>query len=69
MSRLDFERKVTVQAHDTFVPCADLGELSAMIREQKIPGQLIVSYPGNGGIDSVVFHGKAVKHQGEVKEV
>ena len=69
MSVLDFERKVTVQAHDTFVPCVNLTELSAMIRDQKVPGQLVISYPGNGGVDSVVFHGKAVKHQGEVKEV
>jgi hypothetical protein len=63
----DFTRKSVIQAHDTFSSKADLSELDAEIRSQKVPGELVISYPGNGGRTSVVFKGRAVVHRGEVE--
>ena len=63
----DFERKVQVQVQDSFPAKSDLVEVGADIREQKVPGELIISYPGNGGRSAVVFKGKPVTHAGEIE--
>jgi len=63
----NFERKSVLQAHDTFSPKEDLAELDTFIRSQKVPGELTISYPGNGGRTSVVFKGRPVVHRGEVE--
>lgn len=63
----DFERKVQVQVQDNFPAKSDLVEVDADIREQKVPGELIISYPGNGGRSAVVFKGKPVTHAGEIE--
>jgi hypothetical protein len=63
---VDFTRKVAVQAQDSFPPKADIAEIDAFIREQKVPGELIVSYPGNSGRTSVIFRGKAQVRPGEI---
>lgn len=65
----DFNRRSVIQAHDTFSPKEDLAELDTFIRSQKVPGELTISYPGNGGRTSVVFKGKAVVHRGEVETI
>ena len=49
------EKKVLLRVRNTFSPKADIAEVDAFIREQKVPGQLIVSYPGNAGRSSVDF--------------
>lgn len=64
---MEFVRKVTVQAQDSFPAKADLAEVDALVREQKVPGELVVSYPGNGGRSAVVFKGKPVAHAGEIE--
>lgn len=63
----DFDRKVTVQAHDYFESRIDIAKVDAFIRSQRVPGELTISYPGNGGRTSVVFKGKAKVHSGEVE--
>jgi hypothetical protein len=63
----DFNRRSIVQAHDTFSPKIDLTELDTEIRSQKAMGELVISYPGNGGRTSVVFKGKPAIHRGEVE--
>lgn len=65
----DFTRKSIIQAHDTFPSKTDLAALDAEIRAQKVPGELVVSYPGNGGRTSVVFKGRPQVHRGEVEEL
>jgi hypothetical protein len=64
----DFERKVQVQVQDNFPAKSDLVEVDEDIREQKVPGELIISYPGNGGRSAVVFKGKPVTHAGEIED-
>lgn len=61
-----FQRKAVVQARDEFKPKDDLSEIDTFIRSQKVPGELVVSYPGNGGRTSVIFNGKPQVHRGEV---
>ena len=66
---MEFERKVTVQVQDTFpAKLADLVEIDADIKQQRVPGELVIGYPGNGGRSFVVFKGKPVAHQGEIEE-
>jgi hypothetical protein len=64
----DFERKVQVQVQDNFPAKSDLAEVDADIREQRVPGELVISYPGNGGRSAVVFKGKPVTHAGEIED-
>lgn len=65
----DFIRKSVIQANDTFPSKADLAAVDAFIRAQRVPGELTISYPGNGGRTSVVFKGKAQVHRGEVESL
>ena len=64
---MNFSRKATVQAQDTFSPKADIAEVDAFIREQKVPGELVISYPGNGGRTSIIFHGKSQMLPAEIE--
>lgn len=66
---VSFERRVTVQAMDSFPAKADLTEIDRFIREQKVPGELVISYPGNDGRTSIVFKSRAQVHAGEIKKV
>jgi len=63
---MDFERKATVQAHDSFDPKVDVAELDKFIREQKVPGELVIVYPGNSGRTSVIFNNKKRVFNGEI---
>jgi predicted ATPase len=62
-----FDRKVTVQVHDTFAPKSDIAEVLRFVLEQRVPGEIRISIPGNGGVASIVFDGKPVHHRGAVK--
>lgn len=64
---MEFERKVTVQVQDSFPAKSDLAEVDALVREQRVPGELVVSYPGNGGRSAIVFRGKPQVHSGEIE--
>jgi hypothetical protein len=64
----EFERKVQVQVQDIFPAKSDLEEIDSDVRSQRVPGELIISYPGNGGRSAVVFKGKPVTHAGEIEE-
>lgn len=63
---MNFTRKATVQAQDTFPSKSDIAEVDAFIREQEVPGELVISYPGNGGRSSVIFKGKPEVHPAEI---
>ena len=64
----DFQRKVQLQVQDIFATKADLEEVDSDIRSQRVVGDLVVSYAGNGGRSAVVFKGKPQTHAGEVEE-
>ncbi len=63
---MDFDRKATVQAHDSFDSKVDIAELDAFIRAQKVPGELVIIYPGNGGRTSIIFNGKKKIHPAQI---
>lgn len=65
---MEFDRKATVQAQDSFSTKEAIGEIDAFIREQKVPGELTISYPGNGGISSAIFRNKPRLYRGEIEE-
>jgi len=65
----DFTRKVTLQVHDRFQSKEDIAEVVQFVKQQRVPGQIVISLPGNGGITSVEFVGKPTTHEGEIKEV
>ena len=55
---LEFQRRVSVQTHDTFTPPYDFNRIVEEIKSQRVAGEILVSFPGNGGITSVVFKNK-----------
>lgn len=63
---MDFDRKATVQSHDSFDSKVDIAKLDAFIRSQKVPGELVIVYPGNGGRTAVIFNGKKQVYKGSV---
>ncbi len=63
---MDFDRKATVQAHDSFDSKVDIAELDAFIRAQKVPGELVIIYPGNGGRSTVIFNNKKQVYKGSI---
>lgn len=52
---IDFEKKALVQARNTYAPNVNLELVKRDILEQKVPGELRVNFPGNGGVTSIVF--------------
>ena len=66
---MQFTRKAVVQAQDTFLPKVNLAEIDAELREQRVPGELVVSYPGNGGRSSVIFKSKPQVYRGAIENI
>ena len=63
---MNFTKKVILQVRNQFSPKSDVAAVLADVREQKVPGKLIVSLPGNGGIDAIEFVEKEQVHKGDV---
>lgn len=58
MSGTEFRTNIHSRAVNTFPPKSDVAEVLEMLREQRVPGELVISLPGNGGVSGVVFRGK-----------
>lgn len=69
---MNFKRKAIVQAVDTFPSNSDLMAVDAYIREQcrkfGVSGDLVVTYPMNGGRTSIVFKNRPQVNVGEIEE-
>ena len=61
----EFQKKVQLRVINEFAPKSDVAEVLAFVREQKVPGELIISLPGNGGVSSITFREKGKTHRGE----
>ena len=46
----EFQKKVQLRVINEFAPKSDVAEVLAFVKEQKVPGELIISLPGNGGV-------------------
>jgi hypothetical protein len=66
-STLSFRRSLKMRAIDEFPSKSDVSEVLAFVRDQKVPGELVVSLPGNGGVSGIVFRTKEAVHQGEME--
>ena len=62
----DFSRSVKLRVNDVYSSKADVLEILAFVRSQNVPGELVISLPGNGGISGIVFRGKEVSRKGEI---
>ena len=61
----EFQKKVQLRVINEFAPKSDVAEVLTFVREQKVPGELIISLPGNGGVSSITFREKEKTHRGE----
>ena len=52
---MEYERKALLRARDSFSPKADIAEVVQFVRALKIPGELVISFPGNTGIHAITF--------------
>lgn len=55
---LDFRSTTKLRATNEFSSHADVAEVLEFLRAQKVPGELVVSLPGNGGVSGIVFREK-----------
>ena len=65
---MDFQRKVKLQTRDQFPAKSDIAEVMEFVKAQRIPGELVVSVPGNGGVTAIEFRGKEQTRDGEIAE-
>ncbi len=63
-----FTRKAIVQAVDTFPSNSDHTAVDAFVRSQRVSGDLVITYPGNGGRTSIVFKNRPKVSAGEIEE-
>lgn len=61
----EFQKKVQLRVLNEFAPKSDVAEVLAFVKEQKVPGELIISLPGNGGVTAITFREKEKTHRGE----
>jgi hypothetical protein len=63
---MDFKKKGFARAVNEFPPKADVAEVLAFVKGQRVPGELVVSLPGNGGVTAITFREK--EHPVDVAE-
>lgn len=61
----EFTKKVQLRVINEFAPKSDVAEVLAFVKSQRVPGELIISLPGNGGVAAMVFREKEKVHRGE----
>lgn len=55
---MNFKKKGFARAVNEFSSRSDVSEVLEFVREQHVPGELVVSLPGNGGVAAIVFREK-----------
>jgi hypothetical protein len=53
-----FRKKGFARAVNEFSSKADVSEVLAFVKGQRVPGELVVSLPGNGGVTAISFREK-----------
>jgi len=51
-------KKIASRVVNEFPPKSDVAEVLAFVKVQRVPGELIISLPGNGGVAGIVFREK-----------
>ena len=55
---MNFKKKAFARAVNEFSSKEEVSEVLAFVKGQRVPGELVVSLPGNGGIAGIVFREK-----------
>ena len=66
---IDCKTSVKLKATHEFSSKEDVAEILAYVRGQKVPGEIVISLPGNGGISGIIFREKERDIQAPVKIV
>jgi hypothetical protein len=53
-----FRKKAFARHTNEFSSKADVAEVLTFVKAQRVPGELVVSLPGNGGVAGIVFREK-----------
>lgn len=53
-----FKKRGFARAVNDFSPKADVAEVLAFVKSQRVPGEVRIVLPGNGGVSSISFHEK-----------
>jgi hypothetical protein len=54
----EFTKKVQMRVVNEFPPKSDIAEVIGFVKAQRLPGELVISLPGNGGISAITFKEK-----------
>jgi hypothetical protein len=52
---MDFKKKGFARAVNEFSPKADVAEVLTFVKSQRVPGEIRIVLPGNGGVTSIAF--------------
>ena len=55
MPELTFEKKQVTRFRNIFPPGSDIVEVMIAVQKAKVPGELRIGFPGNGGVHSIEF--------------
>lgn len=55
---MDFKKKGFARAVNEFSPKSDVASVVEFVKEQRVPGELRIVLPGNGGVASIAFYEK-----------
>jgi hypothetical protein len=53
-----FKKRGFARAVNEFSSRSDVAEVLAFVKEARVPGELVISLPGNGGVAAIVFREK-----------
>jgi hypothetical protein len=60
MPELTFEKKQVTRFRNIFPPGSDIVEVMIAVQKAKVPGELRIGFPGNGGVHSIEFLEKEI---------
>ena len=61
-------KSAKVRVTNEFHSKADVSEVLDFVKSEKVPGELVISLPGNGGVSGIVFREKERTMDAELPE-
>ena len=55
MAELSFEKKKVSRNKNIFPPGSDVEKVLSVVKHAKVPGELRIGIPGNGGVNFIEF--------------
>lgn len=66
---IKFKKKGFARAVNEFSSKENVADVLTFVKEQKVPGELVVSLPGNGGVAAITFREKEHVIEVESEEI